>query len=203
MNNYKYLIGLFCMLPFISWAQLGEGNVLINGEELPYMIDECGDTLILASLDGVSVSSLREFEDDADYKRYLKYRRYAAKVYPYAIEAIKVFRELEIETQEMKKKERKKYTKKLHKDLKEKFTDPLKKLTKTQGLILVKMIEKELDTPMYFLIKDLRNGWTARYWNTLGGMFGHKLRQGYKEGEDPILDAVLNDLDISYDIAKK
>lgn len=203
MRNFAWSLTLIIFFPFLGTSQNADGKLMINGEELPYMIDECGDTLILASLESVSVSSLREFEDDADYKRYLKYRRYAAKVYPYAIEAIKVFRELEIETERMKKRQRKKYTKALHKDLKEKFTDPLKKLTKTQGLILVKMIEKELDKPMYFLIKDLRNGLTARYWNTLGGMFGHKLRKGYIIGEDPILDAVLNDLDISYKIVQE
>ena len=200
LKSLKIIIGLLLILPFWGFSQAGDGELTINGQTLPYMIDECGDTLILASLEGVSVSSLREFEDDADYKRYLQYRRYAAKVYPYAVEAIKVFKEVELETQDMKKRQRKKFTKQLHKDLKEKFTDPLKKLTKTQGKILVKMIEKELDTSMYYLIKDLRNGMTARYWSTLGGLIGHKLKEGYQEGDDPILDAVLNDMDISYEV---
>ncbi len=200
MKIYGLLYGFVFLLPLVINGQ-AEGVTEIDGQALPYMIDECGDTLILASLEGVSVSSFREFEDD-EYKKYLRYRRYAAKVYPYAVEAIKLFRELEMETSDMKKGQKRKHIKRLHKDLKEQFTDPLKKLTKTQGLILVKMIEKELDTPMYFLIKDLRNGLTARYWSIVGGVFGHKLREGYIIGEDPILDAVLNDFDISHKTTK-
>ena len=174
----------------------------INGEVMPYMVDECGDTLILATLDDVTVSSFRQFKNKEDYRRYRRYRQYAIKVYPYAVEAIKVFREAEFITNNMKKKDQKKYHKKLHKKLKKEFTDPLKSLTKTQGKILIKMIEKEVETPLYFLIKDLRGGVTASYWSTIGGLYGHKLREGYIPGEDLILDAVLNDLDISYDLTK-
>lgn len=198
----KKLLFFWIML-IISGSLLGQRKELrINGEIMPYMVDECGDTLILAQLDDVVISSFRQFESTDDYNRYRRYRRYAIQVYPYAVEAIKIFRELEYNTQDMKKREAKKYTKDLHKDLKDEFTDPLKSLTKTQGKILVKMIEKELDTPMYFLIKDLRGGLTANYWNTASKFFGHKLKDGYVVGEDPILDAVLNDLDISYELTK-
>ncbi len=197
----KMLVCVFgFLLPMIALGQ--DGQTKIDGHILPYMIDECGDTLILATLQDVSVSSFRQFKDRDEYNRYRKYRRYAAKVYPYAVEAIKIFREMEEETANMKKRKRKKYNKELHKELKEEFTDPLKKLTKTQGEILIKMIEKELDTPLYFLIKDARNGLTARYWNIIGGLFGHKLRDGYQVGDDPILDAVLYDLNISHEVSK-
>ena len=100
----------------------------------------------------------------------------------------------------MKKRKRKKHIKRLQKELKKEFKEPLKKLTKTQGLILVKMIEKELDTPFYKLVKGLRGGMTAAYWNQLGKLYGYQLKDKYTPGEDPILDAVLNDLDISYDL---
>jgi len=143
---------------------------------------------------------MREFANREDYLKYRRYRRYAATVYPYAVEAIKLFREVEYATANMKDRKRRKYIKQLHKDLKREFTDPLKHLTKTQGLILIKMIERELDTTTYDLIKDLRNGLTASYWNTLGGLFGHDLKEGYIEGKDPIMDSVLQDMNISYKV---
>lgn len=196
----KNLLFIAAFLGILSCANAQTGHLLINGQLHPYTVDECGDTLILAQLDDVSVSSPRKFETRDDYRRYLKYKRYAVKVYPYAVEAIKIFREVEYATENMKKAKRKKYIKKLQKDLKTEFEDPLKKLTKTQGKILFKMIERELDTPLYFLIKDLRGGVTASYWSTIGRLYGHRLKDGYIEGEDPIMDAVLNDLNISYDI---
>ena len=186
----------------LSGIVLGQSNgtVSVNGQQYPYIIDDCGDTLIVATLDDVSISTMRDFKNREDYLRYRRYRRYATKVYPYAVEAIKIFREVEYATQTMKERQRKKYIKTLHKDLKREFTDPLKHLTKTQGMILIKMIERELDTPVYYLIKDLRNGLTATYWSTMGSLFGHDLKECYHEGNDPILDAVLQDMNVSYNL---
>lgn len=178
------------------------GKTLINGLLYEYMIDECGDTIIMASLDDMSISSMRTFENPNDLSTYRRYRRYAYKVYPYATEAIKIFREVEYATNHMKNRKRRKYIRQLQKDLKEEFEDPLKKLTKTQGMVLFKMIEKELDTSMFDLLKDLKGGLSASYWGTLGRLYGHHLKDGYVRGEDEILDLVLDDMDVSYELPK-
>ncbi len=179
---------------------LADGTLRINGNILPYMIDECGDTIILAELKGASVTSLRKFDTAEDSRRYNRYRQYALKVFPYAVRAIRIFREVEYTTGDMNKRNRKRYIKELQRELKDEFKDPLKDLSKTQGMILFKMIERELDRPMYDLIRELRSGLAATYWNTLASMYGHRLSEGYIPGQDPILDAVLNDMDISYEI---
>lgn len=176
------------------------GKVQINGKYFPYTIDECGDTLILADLEDVSITSLRVFNNREDESRYKRYKQYALQVYPYAVEAIKIFREVEVMSEDMRKGKRRKYVKHLQQDLKEDFRDPLMDLTRTQGMILFKMIERELDTPLYQLIRDLRGGLTATYWQTMGSMYGHNLKEGYVHGQDPILDAVLEDLDVSYKV---
>ena len=48
------------------------------------------------------------------------------------------------------------------------------------------------------LIKNLKGGINATYWSTLGKFFGHRIKEGYQKGEDPILDMVLNDFNIAY-----
>lgn len=158
------------------------------------------DTLLVSDLEGVSVSVPRNFDDADDYIRYQKYKRYATKVYPYAVKAIKIFREVEEVTITMNKRKRKKHIKRLHKQLKKEFTDPLKNLSKTQGKILIEMIEKELDTSFYDLMKSLRGGFTASYWSTLSRVYGYKLKEKYQPGEDKILDVVLYDLDVSHSL---
>lgn len=183
-------------------SSLVAGKLTVNGQILPYMIDECGDTVILAELKDVTVTSLGKYATQEDWNRYRRYKRYALEVYPYAVEAIKVFRQVENISESMKKRERKRYIKHLQREMKDKFRDPLMGLTKSQGLILFKMIEKELDTPVYDLIRDLRSGFAATYWSTIGGLYGHDLKEGYVPGQDPILDAVLNDLDVSYDVTE-
>ena len=177
-----------------------QGYTTINGEVFPYVIDDCGDTLIVAELGEMSVSSPQTFADDDEKKLYRRYRIYAQRAYPYAMDAIKTYRETVYITQNMSKRERKRYNKKLQDELKEKFEDPLKKMSKTQGKVLIAMIEKELDMPIYDVIKEMRGGITARYWATLGGLYGHKLKQQYTVGEDWILDLVLRDYDLSYEV---
>ncbi|MEM9920586.1 MAG: DUF4294 domain-containing protein [Bacteroidota bacterium] len=172
-------------------------RIRIDGEIVTALITET-DTILIAELEDVSISSPRSFKDRDEYRRYLKYRRYAAIVYPYATKAIRIFRETEYVTKNMRNRKRKKHIKRLQKELKKEFKEPLKKLTKTQGKILVKMIEKELDKPFHTLVKNLRGGFTASYWHQLGKFYGYNLKEGYTPGKDPILDAVLNDMDISY-----
>ena len=191
-----------------TWASIGLfaqdevepefDRILINGELVPYTVVE-GDTLLLADLEDVSVSSPRTFKDVAERRKFLKYKRYANVVYPYAVKAIKIFRETEEVTRTMKKRKRQKHIKRLQKEMEDELKEPLKKLTKTQGYILIKMIEKELDTPFYDLVRNLRGSFVAGYWNQLGRLNGYRIKNGYIEGEDRILDIILHDYDVSHD----
>ena len=189
---------LALLFPLLATAQTGYTKV--DGKYYPYTIDDCGDTLIIAQLGDVSVSSPEIFANEDEYKLYRRYRIYAQRAYPYAVDAIRIFRETEYVTQNMSKRDRRKYIKRLQDELETKFEEPLKKMSKTQGKVLIAMIERELDMPIYDLIKDLRGGLTARYWATMASFFGHKLTDQYTVGDDRILDAVLDDFDISYDL---
>ncbi|MGB3546402.1 MAG: DUF4294 domain-containing protein [Saprospiraceae bacterium] len=196
-----YRLPFFLSLFFLTAALTAQqGYTRVGTDYFAYTVNECGDTLILASLEGVSVSSPRAFASREDELRYRKYRRYAIKVYPYAREAIRIFRETEYVTQHMKSRERKRYIRKLQKELDDEFKEPLKKLSKTQGLILMKMIERELDRPMFDLVQDLRGGLTASYWGTLSRFYGYRMKDGYIVGDDKILDSVLDDFNVAYQV---
>ena len=191
-----------CLLfAFSAFAQPAERKekITLDGEIVTALITD-NDTIIVADLEDIYVSSLRSFENKDDYRRYLKYRRYGAKVYHYAVDAIRIFKEVEYVTNNMKPSKRKKHIRRLNREYKKEFKDQLKNLTKTQGFLLIKMIEKELDVPMYTLIKNLRGGVTASYWHELGKFNGYNLKSGYNFGEDKILDAVLQDFDVSYEV---
>jgi hypothetical protein len=199
MNQPRFLwLFIFFFVAMAGQAQTNLGKTTINGQLVTMMLDENGDTLLIADdLMTVSLTSPRKFKSRKDYARYRYYLKCAAIVYPYAKEAIAVFRQLKVETEEMRRGKRKRYAKKLQKQLDDKFEEPLKNLTKIQGKILVKMVEKELDTPLYTLIKTYRGGLTAGYWNTLSKFWGYDLKRGYMEGDDPILDAVLQDFPLT------
>ena len=159
-------------------------------------VTEDGDTLLLADLAGVSVTSPRSFANRQERYLYKKYTRYCGVVWPIAQDAIEIFEETQHVTATYSKRQRRKHIKRLQRELKENFEDKLKNLTKLQGKILVKMIEKELDIPMHQLIKDLRGGMTATYWTTFASFYGYKLKEGYIKGQDPLLDMVLSDFEL-------
>jgi hypothetical protein len=155
------------------------------------------DTTVLVVNPEVVVKARPVFADDEEYRHYMRYRRYATRVLPYAIEGIRMYNNYLRETEGLKKGKARKYAKTIQKDAKEEFTDPLKNLSRTEGKILVKMIERHLNTPMYDVLQDVRGNWTATKWQTLGRMYGYDLKEGYKPGQDKILDMILQDFEIT------
>lgn len=155
------------------------------------------DTVVVATIPEVIIKAPPVFSDDEEYRQYMRYRRYAMTVLPYAIESIRLYRKYEAETAGLKRGKAKKYAKTLHKDVKGDFTDPLKDLSRTQGKVLIKMIERHLNTSTYDVLKDVRGGFTATKWQTIGRFYGYDLKEGYTPGEDRIMDMILNDFEIT------
>jgi len=201
MKGPIFILAFLLFLPLLTEAQPKERKekIYLDGEIVTALITE-NDTILIADLEDVSVSSLRAFTDREEYRKYLKYRRYAAKVYPYAAEGIRIFRELEYVTANMKESKRKRHVRRLNREYKKRFKGELKNLTKTQGKILIEMVERELKIPFYTLVKDLRGGFTASYWHELAKINGYDLKDVYERGQDKILDIVLDDYDLSYEI---
>lgn len=194
----RIVVGLLCILFIATGITLNGQNqridtVYFGGKKMIRIITEKGDTAYLDQLSEVSVSSKQQFDSKEEYDLYMRYRRYAAIVYPYALEAMRIYDESKESTRGMTSRERKKFMKELEKQLEDQFEEPLKKLTRTQGMILTKMIEKELDTPFYDVIKEIKGGWSAFYYNTTGRFYGYHLKEGYVRGENKILDMVLDD----------
>src|SRR6056297_238399 len=173
----------------------------INGQRIQALISE-DDTLFLAEIDSVQVSSPRKFDNRQDYLTYMRYKKYAAKVYPYAKQAVKIYREAQYVTRMMDERSRKRHLKRLQKELENSFEKPLKKLTKTQGRILVEMIEREVEMPLYAIIKETRGTFLASYYTGMGTMFNYNLTEGYVKGKDELMDIVLQDFDVSHDVEK-
>ncbi|MEZ4919695.1 MAG: DUF4294 domain-containing protein [Saprospiraceae bacterium] len=94
-----------------------------------------GDSVYIMSLRPVRIMSKRKFKDFTEQRQYYLYKRAAKKVYPYAIQALEIYADINEETDGMKKRKRKKYIKNEHKELKEDFEAKMKKLSKTEGKV--------------------------------------------------------------------
>lgn len=173
-----------------------EERRIVQGQMVKLLI-RGGDTLYIADLQDVNISSPRQFKNYDEYKLYMRYKRYAADVYPYAKEAIEVYRQIKEDTEELKRGKRKKYIRALNKEMKSDYKETFKNMTRLQGKVMIKMIERELDVSFFELIKDVKGGFTATYWDTFSRLYGYRLRDKYQKGEEPVLDAVLQDFNIT------
>lgn len=202
LKRCAIFLSLLFLITFVLSAQDTAPGYLIKRPDgtilMAAYITAEGDTVIYCQLREFEVSAPRTFANAEDYKRYERYQRYAPTVIPYAVEAVRTYRELEAATREGSNRERKKYIAELQNRMDDKFKSQLKNLTRTQGLMLIKMIEKELHMPFYDLVKDVKGGFSAFYWNEFGKVYGYQLKDGYERGEDYILDSVLDKYDLSY-----
>lgn len=194
MKNYGLL--LFSILfASASFAQVSRIDTLPRGGAWATLEIVNGDSTFLMSLHPARLVAKRSFKDIEEQKQFRRYIWAAKRVYPYAVQAVALYEEMEDATEGMNKRQRKRHIKHEHKELKEDLTERMKNLSKTEGKVLVKMIERELEMPFYEVIKTTRGGTTAAYWNTLGKFWGYDLKQGYRPGDDPLLDEVFIDYD--------
>ena len=178
------------------------GTTTIDGQIVKILIID-GDTLPVADMEKIQITQKRNFKNRDERKRYYQWRKYAAKVYPYAAEAIRLYREVQEATKGMKKGKQRKYGRQKEKELKPQYSKELKKLTKSQGYILIKMVERELEQPFFDVVVQLEGRWKAMQWQTLGRWYGYNLKKGYKPGDDPLLESILQDLNITYGVEEE
>lgn len=191
----KYIICLFLCLPFGLLAQ-EVNEVVKDSTEVEYIII-AGDSIPHTSiyLDEVMLLDKLSFKDKADRRRYYILRRKTIKVYPYAKLAADRLNALNTKLKTLtKKREKKKYAKKVQKYIEEEFSEELKKLTKTEGQILVKLIHRQTGDTAFNLIKELRNGWRAFWYNSTAYLFNISLKREYDPEnveEDYLIEDIL------------
>ncbi|AWH72778.1 DUF4294 domain-containing protein [Dokdonia sp. Dokd-P16] len=156
-----------------------------------------GDTIPRSAiyLNEVIVFKRLKFDNKEDRRRYLILRRKTRKVFPYAKLAADRLVELNSRLDSIEgKRARKKYTKIIHKYLEGEFSAELKKLTRTEGQILIKLIHRQTGETAFELIKRLRSGWRAFWYNTTASAFDISLKREFdpvNEEEDFLIEDIL------------
>ena len=160
MNFLKYIL-LF--IPVIMFAQTNEVEqdstvveyLIIEGDSVPRTVIDLDEVMLLHKL---------KFDSKKDRIRYLILRRKTIKVYPYAKMAADRLDSLNTRLESLtRKRDKKRYTKMIQRYIEGEFSDELKKMTRTEGQILVKLIHRQTGRTTFDLVKELRSGWRA-FW---------------------------------------
>lgn len=152
-----------------------------------------GDTIITATLPEYAVNAKLPRKLRAAAKRNAKLVYNVKKVYPYArLAGIKLKEYEEILKNAESDAERKKLMKQAEDELRDEFEDDLKKLTFKQGIILIKLVDRETGDSSYVLLQELRGKFTAFFWQTFARLFGYNLKTEYDpEGEDKDIEEIV------------
>jgi len=146
-----------------------------------YIVFE-GDTLLI-ELDEILLLKRLKFKSNYDRRYYYWFRKKTLKAYPFAKLAADRLEVLNERLANIKSKSRKKqYTRRVQKFLEEELTSQLKKLTRTEGRILIKLIHRQTGETAFDLVKGLRSGWKAFWYNTTANIFKLSLKERY----DPV-----------------
>tara|TARA_R110000796_G_scaffold252631_3_gene389437 strand:+ start:93278 stop:94009 length:732 start_codon:yes stop_codon:yes gene_type:complete len=194
MMKIKFLVILFAITSSFSWAQ--EEEVPLDSLAEKMIIIE-GDSIMQSSiaLDEVYVFSKLKFSNYDEKLRYYILRRKTLKVYPYAKMAADRLTELNDSLLKITKNSKKrKYTKEVQKYVEGEFADELKKLTRTEGQILIKLIHRQTGITAFDLVKELRNGWRAFWYNTTAKMFKISIKEEFHPDsvhEDYLIEDIL------------
>lgn len=156
-----------------------------------------GDSIIRESifLDEVVILNKIKFKSEQERRNYLILRRKTRKVYPYAKLASERLIALNSRLDEIKsKRQQKKYTKIVQDYIEGEFSSELKKLTRTEGQILVKLIHRQTGETAYDLVKSLKSGWRAFWYNSTASVFDISLKEKYNpesNKEDYLIEDIL------------
>jgi len=159
-----------------------------------YILLKKGDTLTI-KLEEFSILPKHKFKSQEDLRYYYWFRRKVFKTYPYAKLASERLDSLNARLSRIKKRsKRKKYTRRIQKYIEGEFTDQIKKMTTTEGRILIKLIHRQTGKTTFENIKGLRSGWKAFWYNTTANIFKLSLKDEYHpelENEDYLIEDVL------------
>jgi hypothetical protein len=160
-----------------------------------------GDTVPVVDLPVCIVgkySKPLKFKNKKKQRRYNRLEHYVKKVYPYAQLAASKLKEYEGELATLHtEKERRKVMKKVEKALKDQYGDELKKLTVSQGKILLKLIDRQTGRTSYELVKQMRGSFSVAMWQGFALIFGQNLKSQYDvNGKDKWIEHIVKRIEL-------
>ncbi len=128
-------------------------------------------------LDEVIVYQPVQLKSYEEMKKYMLLRRRTLEVYPYAELASKRYTTLKERLERMDNRlKKKRYAKLIEKYLEGEFKEELKKLTRAEGQILVKLVHREIGITTHGLVKTYRNGFRAATYQFTAKLFDIDLK---------------------------
>ncbi len=140
-----------------------------------FVIGPAGDTITV-----VNVNRVYCFSKPMDMSRHRKLVRDFRKVYPLSLVAKETMAGFEEQLLALPtRKAQREFSRRTEKSLVSQYTPTLKRMTVSQGKILVRLIDRETEMTSYQIVKEFRGGFVAGFWQGIARLFGHNLKDEY------------------------
>lgn len=200
MNIKKFIILFLFLLAFGVRGVMAQDDVpelqlkIKAYEGYKRMVDQYGDTVRMTYIKNITVYPPLKFKDKKEEEFYWRTVRDVRKTLPYAKLAFATLCETYEYIQTIPdKKTREQHLKTLEKDIFEQYKPAVKTMTKTQGRVMLKLINRETDQTSFNIVKAFLGSFRAGFWQTFGRFFGINMRVGFNpatDREDAIIDRI-------------
>ena len=182
----------------LFWLFLNICCLETRAQNVPDFTDRKNDTLKVVTLDDINVYPPQTFKNTAEEEKYWKLIRDVKRTLPYA----KLIYNTLIETYEYimtlpTEKEREEHLKLIEKDLYNEYMPILKKMSLSQGKLLIKLVDRECNQSSYNILKAFLGPFRAGFWNIFAGMFGASLKTTWDpNGKDAAAEQIVQLVEI-------
>ena len=155
-------------------------------EFLPFFV-EGTDTIYYDEITASKIYSRLPKQKGREWRQYYRLVHNFSKAYPYALVAKKLVHEADstIAADKLKGAKRDKYVNQVTNELFDVFEGQMRKLTVSQGALIMKLVDREVGKSSYNIIKGYKSNITAKFWQGVAKMFGSDLKKPYDpDGED-------------------
>lgn len=196
------LTGLLMLAAAVSMAQTAPEapSARMKAVKGYYYTVEDGEDVKMIVLNPVTVYPPLKFKNKKEEEFYWKTVRDVKKTLPYA----KLICETIVETYEYietfpTQKEREEHLKGMEKDVFKQYKPVLKKFTKGQATMLIKLIKRETNQSSYNILKAFLGSFRAGFWQTFGRLLGVNLKTDFKPEKDS-KDAIIERVAVSVEL---
>ena len=157
-----------------------------------------GEILPWFPIPEVVIVRKRVWSSEEARREYLRFRRNVLKVLPYAIYAQKRYDQLDRDlAMTSNKKEHEALVERCENDVKQMFNREIKNMTISQGKILIKLIDRYTGHTSYEMVKEMKGGISAFFYQGVAKIFGHNLKSAYDPKEDFEIENIIREFERS------
>jgi len=187
----KLVLLLLLSVTFSGFSQVRKGRDTLNIMQARIIGK---DTILVSSIPELNIYPMA-FSSKWEHWKYRRLIRNVKAAYPFAKIAGNKLRDLDLRLASMRnERQKKQFINQTEDQLRAEFEDNLKKLTISQGRILIKLVYRETGSTTYAVVQDVKGNFSAGFWQAVARVFGSNLKTPYSpetDEEDKMIEYII------------